>query len=81
MSENKKKAILSDYLFNKASARKILLSCAFEISPLCNMDCKMCYIRMTKEELDKRGRLRSIYHNGKQSADNTKTASGPYGSD
>ncbi len=22
-----------------------------------------------------------IYHNGKQSADNTKTASGPYGSD
>lgn len=60
MPENKKKAILSDYLFNKASARKILLSCAFEISPLCNMDCKMCYIRMTKEELDKRGRLRTI---------------------
>ena len=32
MAENKKKAILSDYLFNKASARKILLSCAFELS-------------------------------------------------
>ena len=34
MSKNKKKAILSDYLFNKASARKILLSCAFEIFPI-----------------------------------------------
>lgn len=60
MAKSEKKPILLEYLFKKASIKKIPLSCAFEISPLCNMDCKMCYIRMTKQELEKKGRLRTI---------------------
>lgn len=48
------------YLFRKASRLKTPLSGAFEISPLCNMDCKMCYIKMTKEEMNKVGRQRTI---------------------
>lgn len=51
---------ISRYLFRKASIEKVPLSGAFEISPLCNMDCKMCYIRMTKEEMNKSGRQRSV---------------------
>lgn len=48
------------YLFRKASRLKTPLSGAFEISPLCNMDCKMCYIKMTKGEMNKVGRQRTI---------------------
>lgn len=28
-----------------------------ELLPLCNMDCKMCYIRMSKGEMEKHGRM------------------------
>ncbi|WP_455537622.1 radical SAM/SPASM domain-containing protein [Terrisporobacter sp.] len=48
------------YLFRKASISKIPFSGAFEISPLCNMDCKMCYIKMTKDEMNKIGRQRTV---------------------
>ncbi len=30
-----------------------------ELLPLCNMDCKMCYVRLTKEEMNARGRMLS----------------------
>ena len=36
--------IYSDYLFAKAGERGIPLSGTFELTPLCNLDCKMCYI-------------------------------------
>lgn len=51
---------LSQYLYRKAWISKTPLSGAFEISPLCNMDCKMCYIRMTKEEMNKIGRQKTV---------------------
>ena len=35
------------------------ISGTFELSPLCNMDCRMCYIKMTKDEQQKKGRLRT----------------------
>lgn len=47
--------IVSDYLFAKANAYKIPLTGTFELSPVCNMDCKMCYVRMTREEVNKGG--------------------------
>lgn len=29
----------------------------FELLPLCNMSCKMCYVRQTREEMDAQGRM------------------------
>ena len=34
-----------DYLHRKAAARKIPLSGTFELSPVCNFSCRMCYLR------------------------------------
>ena len=38
----------TEYLYQKASAMGIPLSGTFELTPLCNMDCKMCYIRLSR---------------------------------
>lgn len=48
---------IMSHLFEKANAQHIPLSGAFEISPLCNMDCRMCYVKMSKEEMQRKGRL------------------------
>lgn len=44
------------YLMQKAARSKTPLSGTFELTPRCNMNCKMCYIRMTEEEMKARGR-------------------------
>ena len=48
--------LISDYLFRKASAKKIPLQGAFELSPVCNFSCKMCYLRKTPEQIAQSGR-------------------------
>lgn len=48
-----------EYLHSKASKNRIPLSGTFELTPVCNMDCKMCYVRISKSEQEKAGRLRS----------------------
>lgn len=40
----------------KAALKHIPLSAMFELTPLCNLKCKMCYIRMSREERDRLGR-------------------------
>ena len=40
---------LTEYLFQKASAAGIPLSGTFELTPVCNMDCKMCYVRLSRQ--------------------------------
>jgi len=42
---------LTDYLYNKSSQRLIPLSRTFELSPVCNFDCRMCYVRKTPREV------------------------------
>ncbi|MCD8020789.1 MAG: radical SAM protein [Clostridiales bacterium] len=44
-----------NYLHWKAEKKKVPLSGTFDLSPLCNMDCRMCYVRMTKEEMEATG--------------------------
>lgn len=44
---------ISDYLYRKASINKIPLNGTFELSPVCNFSCKMCYIRKTMAQLKK----------------------------
>lgn len=41
---------LTEYLHIKASQARIPLSGTFELTPVCNMACRMCYVRMAKDE-------------------------------
>jgi len=41
---------LTEYLHNKAAALRIPLTGSFELTPVCNMACRMCYVRMTREQ-------------------------------
>lgn len=43
----------------KAQTKRIPINGSIELLPLCNMKCDMCYVRLSKEEMDKQGRLRT----------------------
>ena len=47
--------LMVKYLQNKASRSHIPLSGTFELTPCCNMDCRMCYVRKTRQEVDALG--------------------------
>lgn len=42
---------LTEYLYTKASRLRIPLSGTFELSPVCNFSCRMCYVRKSREEV------------------------------
>lgn len=42
---------LSEFLYRKATRKKIPLSGTFELSPVCNFSCRMCYVRKTPREV------------------------------
>ena len=46
-------------LIERAAARKIPLSGSLELLPLCNMNCDMCYVRLTRAEMERQGRMRT----------------------
>lgn len=50
---------IDELLAQKADQLYSPIGGTFELSPLCNMDCKMCYIRQTKNEVSKQGGLLS----------------------
>ena len=39
---------VTEYLYRKATAAGVPFSGTFELTPVCNMDCKMCYVRMSR---------------------------------
>ena len=43
---------LTDLLYGKASLQKIPLGGTFELSPVCNFQCRMCYVRKTTKEVE-----------------------------
>ena len=47
---------LSEILTRKASAMRIPISGTFELSPVCNFACKMCYVRKTEKEVQNHNR-------------------------
>lgn len=53
------KADIVKILYDEASFKGIPLGGTFELTPRCNMNCRMCYIRMTNEEMKKAGRERT----------------------
>lgn len=44
------------YIYQKAARNHTPVSGTFELTPRCNMNCRMCYIRMSEEEMLVRGR-------------------------
>lgn len=48
---------ITDRLWKKAGLEKIPLTGAFELLPACNLKCKMCYVRLDMEEVNRRGGL------------------------
>ena len=47
---------LTDYLYAKACSMRIPLNGTFELSPLCNFACRMCYVRKTQKEVQNSSR-------------------------
>lgn len=47
-------------LMKKASINRIPINGSIELLPLCNMSCDMCYVKLTKAEMDQKGRLRTV---------------------
>ena len=50
---------LTEYLHTKAAWAGIPLNGTFELTPCCNMACKMCYVRMTKQQQEQIAPLRT----------------------
>lgn len=50
---------LEQTMINRAKQKKIPINGSLELLPLCNMNCDMCYVRLSREEMDKIGRLRT----------------------
>lgn len=48
--------LISDYLYHKASVNRVPLGGGFELTPVCNFHCRMCYVRRTPEQLKKEGK-------------------------
>ncbi len=46
-------------LFHLASQKRLPISGSMELLPLCNMNCKMCYVRLSHEEMVQQGYIRS----------------------
>lgn len=46
----------NNYLDSRARTRGIPIKGTFELTPLCNLDCKMCYVHLTGEQLCASGR-------------------------
>ena len=47
-------------LFAKAARNHIPLYGVLELLPLCNLNCDMCYVHLSKQEMQSQGGLRSV---------------------
>lgn len=50
---------IEERLVAKATLANIPIGGTFELTPLCNMNCDMCFIRLSKDEMNNIGRLRT----------------------
>lgn len=48
---------VKDRLWKKAGEQRVPLTGAFELLPVCNLQCKMCYVRKSMEEVNAEGGL------------------------
>lgn len=50
---------LEKYLIEDAKMKNIPINGSLELLPLCNMNCDMCYVRLSRSEMERQGRLRT----------------------
>lgn len=50
---------MEEKLVARANGLKQPINGILELTPLCNMNCDMCYVRLSRSEMEARGRLRS----------------------
>nr|WP_294495608.1 radical SAM protein [uncultured Mediterraneibacter sp.] len=50
---------VEQYLCEKATINHVPINAILELTPLCNMNCDMCFVRLSQEEMKQKGRLRS----------------------
>ena len=50
---------LEQIMIQKAKHDNVPINGSIELLPLCNMDCDMCYVRLSQSEMEKIGRLRT----------------------
>ena len=53
-------AKIKDKLYARAAQQKLPLTGAFELSPVCNFKCSMCYVRKSMGEVQTQGGLRGL---------------------
>lgn len=46
-------------LLDQAKRTRTPANGSIELLPLCNMNCDMCYVRLSREEMEAKGRLRT----------------------
>lgn len=51
---------LEQAMMRRAKAQSIPLNGSLELTPLCNLNCEMCYVRLSREEMERQGRLRTV---------------------
>ena len=52
------------HLYSKSAISHTPVSGTFELTPMCNMSCEMCYVRMTKSDLEKVEAVCGQWRNG-----------------
>lgn len=59
MEINENDGIVEKQIREKAERLKIPLIGNLELTPLCNMDCRMCYVRLSRTEMEAQGKMLS----------------------
>lgn len=74
MERNKKRreTSMETLLYRKASNEKIPLGGTFELTPLCNFNCRMCYIRQSPEQIKQKKRQAFTLEQWMDLADQTR---------
>lgn len=72
--EIRSEAPLTTLLFKRAGKKKIPLSGTFELTPLCNFNCRMCYVRQTPEQIKCHHRKMVSLEQWKRFADDAEAA-------
>ncbi len=59
METIKYQGTIEQFLCEKATANHVPINAILELTPLCNMNCDMCFVRLDADEMKQKGRLRS----------------------
>ena len=59
MDDTREFSTVERMLLASAQKNRVPANGSIELLPLCNMNCDMCYVRLSREEMERQGRLRT----------------------